>query len=446
MCGPRLLGGRGESKLWDTLPRLYVFIRSSYDFAVTAQVERTGSRALINGRVLVFAAIAMSALVLRLAVTSFSPLAEEIRDELGFSASIIGVFGMVPTAMFALFGLLTPAVAKRIGLERTALVAMLMAGLGMLLRALVSDTWSLLALSALALAGMGIGNVVIPPLVKRYFSDRLAVMSSVYIVAVQIGTIVPAFIAVPVADAFGWRFSIGWWAAFGFAAAVPWLLTLMRSRRSSTAGTTLPAAEDEPARGQVWRSPVAWGMAGMFGMTSMITYSMFTWIPSILADAGASDTFGGTMVGVFSGMGLVAAFGAPTLCARMSNPFPVVIACAVCYLVGMGGLYFAPMAAPALWVIVLGLGPSTFPMSLTLINLRTRSHVGSSALSGFTQGVGYTVACLGPLLFGVFHDMTGGYTAPFGLLLVGVIVVLLGAYQACKPRMLEDSWHAPVCG
>ena len=383
----------------------------------------------------------MSALVLRLAVTSFSPLASQIQDEFGFSGSVVGVFGMVPTAMFAVFGLLTPALAKRLGLERTALLAMIMAAVGMLLRALMSQTWSLLALSALALAGMGIGNVVIPPLVKRYFSDRLATMSSVYIVAVQIGTIVPAFVAVPVADAFGWRFSIGWWAAFGFAAAVPWLITLARSRKAE-AETVVAPAVDASRRGQVWRSPVAWGMAGMFGMTSLITYSMFTWIPSILADAGASDAFGGTMVGVFSVMGLVAAFGAPTLCARIANPFPVVIVCAACYLIGFAGLYFAPMAAPIVWVVVLGLGPSTFPMALTLINLRTRSHVGSSALSGFTQGIGYTVACLGPLLFGVFHDATDGYAAPFGLLVVAVVVVLVGAYQACKPRMLEDSWHA----
>ncbi|NMD59114.1 UNVERIFIED_ORG: CP family cyanate transporter-like MFS transporter [Nocardia globerula] len=408
---------------------------------MTAQLERTERRPLVKGRVLVFAAIAMSALVLRLAVTSFSPLASQIQDEFGFSGSVVGVFGMVPTAMFAVFGLLTPALAKRLGLERTALLAMIMAAVGMLLRAMMSQTWSLLALSALALAGMGIGNVVIPPLVKRYFSDRLATMSSVYIVAVQIGTIVPAFVAVPVADAFGWRFSIGWWAAFGFAAAVPWLITLARSRKAE-AETVVAPAVDASRRGQVWRSPVAWGMAGMFGMTSLITYSMFTWIPSILADAGASDAFGGTMVGVFSVMGLVAAFGAPTLCARIANPFPVVIACAACYLIGFAGLYFAPMAAPIVWVVVLGLGPSTFPMALTLINLRTRSHVGSSALSGFTQGIGYTVACLGPLLFGVFHDATDGYAAPFGLLVVAVVVVLVGAYQACKPRMLEDSWHA----
>ncbi|MGC0364864.1 CP family cyanate transporter-like MFS transporter [Rhodococcus sp. 27YEA15] len=411
---------------------------------MTAQLQRTAARSLVKGRALVFAAIVMSALVLRLAVTSFSPLAAEIREEIGFSASVVGIFGMVPTLMFAVFGLVTPFVAKRIGLERTALLAMLMAGTGILLRAVMSSTWSLLALSALALAGMGIGNVVIPPLVKRYFSDKLAVMSSVYIGAVQLGTIVPAFVAVPVADAFGWRFSLGWWSVFGFAAAVPWLITLVQARRtveSEAHPDSAPATA--PERGQVWRSPVAWGMAAMFGMTSLITYSMFTWIPTILHDAGASDAFSGSMVGMFSVIGLVAAFAAPTLCARMTNPFPIVIVCAFCYLIGFAGLYFAPMTAPIVWILILGFGPSAFPMALTLINLRTRTHVGSSALSGFTQGLGYTVACLGPLLVGVLHDATNGWSVPFFFLTVAVGVGLAGAYVACKPRMLEDSWHAP---
>ncbi|MGN0122942.1 MAG: CynX/NimT family MFS transporter, partial [Rhodococcus sp. (in: high G+C Gram-positive bacteria)] len=170
---------------------------------------------LLRGRLLVFCAIAMSAMVLRLAVTSFSPLAAQISEEIGFSSTVVGVFGMIPTAMFAAFGLATPALGRRWGLERTALIAMLMAGVGMATRALMTDTWSLLLLSGLALGGMGIGNVVIPPLVKRYFSDTLALVSSVYIVGVQLSTIVPAFVAVPLADAFGWRVSLGVWALIG---------------------------------------------------------------------------------------------------------------------------------------------------------------------------------------------------------------------------------------
>lgn len=406
---------------------------------VTASAATRGPQPLLKGRLLVFAAIAMSALTLRLAVTSFTPLAEQISAELHFSSTVVGVFGMVPTAMFAVFGLLTPTIARRLGLEWTALLGMLMAGVGMLTRAMVSDTWSLLALSALALGGMGIGNVVIPPLVKRYFGDRLALMSSVYITGVQVGTILPATVAVPLADAFDWRISIGVWSLLGFAAAAPWLMVLARGRNTADAAAApLPAESHAP--GRPWRSPVGWGMAGMFGMTSLITYSMFTWIPKILTEAGASESFGGSMVALFSFMGLVAAFGAPSVCARMRNPFPIVVGCAVCYAIGFTGLFLAPMSVPVLWVIVIGLGPSTFPMSLTLINLRTRTHAGSAALSGFTQGIGYTVACVGPLLFGVLHESTGGWGAPFALLGVAVVVVLISAWAACKPRMLEDSW------
>ncbi|HET8993087.1 CynX/NimT family MFS transporter [Rhodococcus sp. SJ-2] len=394
---------------------------------------------LLRGRLLVFCAIVMSALVLRLAVTSFSPLASAISEELGFTSTLVGVFGMMPTAMFALFGFATPFLARRWGLETTALVAMLMAGVGMAARAFVSDTWVLLALSALALGGMGIGNVVIPPLVKRYFSDRLAVVSSLYIVGVQLGTIAPAFVAVPLADAYGWRVSIGVWAVLGFAAALPWVVVLLRRRGAVPQNDRVATAPQ--AHGQVWRSPVGWGMAGMFGMTSLVTYSMFTWIPDILGDAGASPAFGGAMVGLFSLMGLVGAFGGPTLCARMNNPFPAVLACATCMLVGFAGLWLAPMSVPILWIVLLGLGPSTFPMALTLINLRTRTQAGSSALSGFTQGVGYAVACLGPLLFGVLHDATTGWTASFGLLVLAVALLVAGGYHACKPRALEDSWH-----
>ncbi|PXX69037.1 CP family cyanate transporter-like MFS transporter [Nocardia tenerifensis] len=404
------------------------------------QVEQR-RRALTEGRLLVLAAIIMSALTLRVAVTAFSPLAERIGADVGYGTAVVGVFGMIPTAMFALSGLLTPVLVRRFGLERTALLAMLMAGTGQLVRVLLSGTAELLVFSALALAGMGIGNVVIPPLVKRYFADRVAVVSSLYIMMVQLGTVVPAFVAVPIADGHGWRISLGLWAVLGFAAAVPWIGVLRDRRGREVVDTTALGAADAPRTGRVWRSPVAWGMAGMFGMTSLITYAMFTWLPKILSDAGASAGFGGSMLGLFAVVGLVAALSAPAVVTRFRNPFPVVVGCAVFFVVSFAGLLIAPMSAPILWVVLLGLGPSTFPMALTLINLRTNTPGGSAALSGFTQGVGYAVACVGPLLFGVLHSMTDGWGVPFALLAVAVLVLLAGAWQACKPRMLEDTWN-----
>ncbi len=405
---------------------------------IADELER--KRRFTEGRILVLAAIIASAFTLRIAVTAFTPLATRIGAEIGYSTAVVGVFGMIPTAMFALAGLLTPIFVRRLGLERTALTAMLMTGAGSAARAVVPDTWELLTFSALALTGMGIGNVVIPPLVKRYFPDRLALLSSAYIVMVQLGTVIPALVAVPIADAHGWRISLGLWALIGFAAALPWWGVLRARRGRAETDTTALPGHERPT-GKVRRSPVAWGMAVMFGMTSLTTYSIFTWLPTIFTDAGASASFGGTMVGVFALIGLVAALTSPLIVGRVTNPFPVALGCAVCYFIGFAGLLWAPMSAPLIWVLLTGLGPSTFPMALTLINLRTRTAAGSAALSGFTQGIGYTVACIGPLLFGLLHSSTDAWELPFAFLGVTVFVMLIGAWQACKPRMLEDSWN-----
>ena len=415
-----------------------------------SEAARTSERprSLIAGRLVVLVAIVLSALTLRTAVTSLTPLLDEIGRDVGFDSAVVGLFGMLPTAMFAVAGILTPRFIRRSGLEVVVLVSMAMTAAGLAVRPFMSGTAALLVFSALALGGMGIGNVVVPPLVKRYFPDRIGAVSTIYILCVQIGTMVPALVAVPLSDSHGWRVSLGVWALLPIAAMLPWL-TVVAGRRRRDADTFPVASGEAPSTdpdeapvGQVWRSPVAWGMAGMFGMTSLITYSMFTWIPKILTEAGASTGFAGSMVALFSAVGFLAALGAPSLCIRIANPYPVVLACGVSYLVGFAGLLWAPMSAPIVWIVVVGLGPSTFPMALTLINLRTRTGAGSAALSGFTQGLGYAVACIGPLMFGVLHDATGGWTWPFALLLVAVCVILVAGRVACKPRFLEDSWTA----
>ncbi|MGY1409442.1 MULTISPECIES: CynX/NimT family MFS transporter [unclassified Luteimonas] len=403
------------------------------------------------GRLLALLCILLSAFNLRTAVTSLTPLLDSLGQTFGFGATMTGVFGMVPTAAFAVFGVLTPRLAHRIGLERTALLSMLLAAAGLLVRSFAGGTGGLLGGSIVALAGMGIGNVVLPPLVKRYFPDRVGTVSTLYITVLQLGTMLPALAAVPLAQAAGWRVSLGIWSLLAVAAVLSWLAVLWQERRHQgvlaaihdravATGDEAPELAPAPARGKVWRSPLAWGMSFMFGMTSLITYTMFTWLPKLLAESGASEAFGGTMTALFAALGLLGALLVPGWATRVRNPFPLVAACVLAYLAAFAGLWLAPMQWPVLWVVLLGLGPTTFPLALTLINLRTRTAGGSAALSGFTQGVGYTMSCTGPLLFGVLHEATGGWTWSFAFLVLCVGLMLAGAWQACRPRMLEDHW------
>ncbi len=413
------------------------------------------ARPLWQGRAWVLAGIVLSAFTLRTAVTSLTPLLDALGREFQFGATMTGVFGMVPTAAFALFGVATPALAHRIGLERAALLAMAMAALGLLARAFVGDTLQLLLANAFALAGMGIGNVVLPPLVKRYFADRVGTVSTAYITVLQLGTILPALAAVPLMQASGWRVSLGSWSLVAVAAALPWLAVLWMEARGRSeparelarthdhavhGGDAAPELAASAPRGRVWRSPVAWGMALMFGMTSLITYSMFTWLPKLLIEAGGSPALGGSMVALFSTLGMISALCMPALAVRVANPFPIVLVCVLAYLGGFAGLLLAPMHGTFVWVGLIGLGPSTFPLALTLINLRTRSPAGSAALSGFMQGLGYTISCLGPLAFGWLHELSHGWVWPFAMLGACLVILVIGGRMACKPRMLEDSW------
>jgi CP family cyanate transporter-like MFS transporter len=90
------------------------------------------------------------------------------------------------------------------------------------------------------------------------------------------------------------------------------------------------------------------------------------------------------------------------------------------------------------WVALIGFGPLLFPLSLVLINLRTRTHEGAVALSGFVQGLGYVLGALGPLAVGVLHQLTGEWTTAMACLIGTAIAASLAGAVVSRPRLLED--------
>ncbi len=410
--------------------------------ASTATDASTPLMGVWRGRIVTLIAIVVFAFTLRTAVTSLTPLLGRISDDLGFSDTVSGLLGMLPTLAFGIAGVVSPALGRRFGIEQVTLAAVIITGIGIGTRALSGSVPALVLLSCVALFGMGIGNILIPPLVKRYFSDRIASISTAYIVFVQMGTMVPAAVAIPLADATDWRTSLAVWAIVPLAALGPWIWVVRERRAAVRRAAEADGAPTEAAKLPVWRTPMAWGLTLMFGMTSACTYAMFTWMPKIVTDAGGSESLGGGMVATFSAIGLAATLIAPWLCTRFANPFGFTVLFAASWLAGFAGLMWAPLSAPLLWALLCGLGPTTFPMALTLINVRTRTSSGSASLSGFGQGVGYLLACAGPMLFGVLHDVSNGWGAPFLLLTAMTVVMLGGAWIICRPRYLEDQLNA----
>jgi CP family cyanate transporter-like MFS transporter len=393
--------------------------------------------------------IVLFAFSLRSAVASLSPLYDHIAADFDVPAAVIGLIGTAPPVCYAVFGLLTPALERRFGLERLAVVAMVVVAIGLILRSLAPDSGLLLAGTALIFAAVGVGNILLPPLVKRYFADRVGLMTTVFSTTMALATFLPPLVAVPVADASDWHVSLGLWAVFALVATVPWIGLAVRHAAAEKSRAEAADADDDDieqpsprAFGRMWRLPVAWALLVGFAVSSSLAYTAFAWLPTMLVDvAGVTPVVAGVLLALFGFMGLPASLAVPLLVTR-ANATRALFGVAVgTGFAGLAGMLFLPTVVPWLWVALLGLAPLLFPMILVLLGLRTRTHEGAVALSGFVQSGGYAIAALFPVGIGLLHDATDSWTGPLIVLAVVVAAAIPAGVVAAQPHTVEDDWE-----
>ena len=416
---------------------------------------------LWRGRLLAFTGIVLVAFSLRSAVASLSPILAEIEADFAVPSWILGLIGAAPPVCFAVFGIVTPALERRFGLERLAVAAMVVATGAMVARALASDALVLLLGTAVLFAAIGVGNVVLPPLIKKYFPDRVGTMTGLYSSLLAVAAFVPPLVAVPVADAAGWRFSLGMWAVFALAAIVPWVAQLVVDARERAAGRAAAARGldgngagdavgadveiDEPTPrvlGRLRRIPLAWALAVTFAISSASVYACFAWLPVVLVEmAGVSHAAAGALLSLFGAMGLPWSILVPMAVTRWNRVGVVYVVALVAGVAGVLGMVLAPTAATVLWVVLLGTPQGLFPAVLVMIQRRSRTHEGAVALSSFSQSIGYAIAAIFPLAFAVLHETTGGWQAPLVLLGVLFLFAIPAGYVVTHTRTIEEEWE-----
>jgi CP family cyanate transporter-like MFS transporter len=399
---------------------------------------------LWRGRTAALLGILLVALNLRTAVSAISPIIGKISIDIPLTSLDLGVIGSVAPIAFALCALFGSIAARRVGVERLLVFAIIALILGQVLRAFASNFAVLLLGTIIALAGLGLGNVLLPPLVKRYFADRVGLMTSIYVTVVSLSTASAAALSLPLANAGGWRLSLAVWGALGVTALVPWLSVLAKhTRAQSAAAEASDAREVERPRpqlaGQMWRSRVAWMIGIVFAVSTFSVYAAIAWLPQMLVDlAGVTPLEAGGYLAIWGLMGVPSALIVPVLVARMNNIGIIIYAGIGMFVVGYLGLLLVPATLTIVWVVLIGLGPLLYPACLTLINLRTRSHEGAVALSGVAQTIGYSLGALGPLIVGVMHDLSGGWTLALILLLATAVACAIIATTLTKPVFVED--------
>jgi MFS transporter, CP family, cyanate transporter len=358
---------------------------------------------------------------LRPAQSSVAPVLDAIRTGEGLSSTAAGVLTMLPVLCFGIFAPLAPRLLNRFCAERVVFFSLLLLSAALVCRVLFG--FQSLFLGTFAAGGsIGVIMVLLPSLIKQDFPRRAAGMMGVYTMAMCLGAALSAGFTVPMKQLAGgsWRSALAFWSIPVLIAAAAWSRRLRHGTKHQGAARY--------GVGALYTSPLAWQVTAFLGLQSALAYCVFGWLPSMLIDRGMSPLGAGATLSLTIGMQLATALGGPWLCGLRRDQRAVIAITMTVVMISFVGCFYAGIEMIWLWASLLGLGlGGSFSIALTLIILRAENSAVASALSGMAQGFGYSIAALGPLIFGLLRDVSHNWRfAIVFFIWVGVVALIAG--------------------
>jgi CP family cyanate transporter-like MFS transporter len=383
----------------------------------------------------------LAAFNLRSGFIGLGPALPDITADLGLSYSQASFLVAVPTLMMGLMAVPGGALADRWGSARAIALGLTLVALGGL-RAVAPHFAPLLLLTFIFGAGIGLSQPSLPRLVRAWFPLRLGATTGIYGSGLIAGSIVAASITGPFLDRMedpaAWRTLLAVWGVLAAAALAGWIsvfrpwrpAALPATVRDLASGVTTAAAAWSP-----WRDRRAWTAAMLFASQGLVYYLLVAWLPAIYREAGLGATATAALFVVFNAATLPAMLFFPTWSDRLQRRRPPIFVAALCFLVGVLGLRFWPLADPWRWLwpaLAGGAVSGLFAMALVLpADLAPRGRTGAAA--GMVLGIGYAAAALGPVIAGVARDITGSFAIT--LLLLPAFGIAMTALSAIVPEL-----------
>lgn len=357
---------------------------------------------------------------LRAPITAVGSIVEMIQTEYELTSAAAGFITTLPLIAFAVISPFVAKISSKIGHSMTMMIGLVFILAGELVRSF-TGVYGLFIGTAIIGIGIAIGNVIIPAIIKMYFSSKVGLITSIYTSGMCIFAAVGAGISLPLAKDLnlGWKNSLASWFLLTIITVLIWLPQVIK-KQNATQGS-----KKEVSKTSIWKSPLAWLVTLFMGTQSLLFYSLVAWLPKIVVSKGLTEQFASNMALTFQLMAIPATLLIPTLCDKFKNQKMLVIVTTVIYALGMVFFLIGQTTAMMIVAVVLmaiGMGGS-ISLSIAFISLRSPNSTKASELSGMSQSAGYLFAAVGPILTGAIFDATHSWTIPL-ILFIALIVLL----------------------
>lgn len=404
--------------------------------ALTAAASAPNSRMVA---VVGIIAVVLIGLNLRAGITSAAALFHDLQASLGYGALVASILPSIPLLCFAVAGLGTSWLSRRIGVEKSILVALAMLAAGLLVRS-VPATGALLAGTVLAMSGLAVCNVAMPSYIREHYASKTSMMTGLYTFTMSGGATFAAAVSVPLAQQLGSpSMGLAAWGLLGVAALLGFLPVVLHTHRLSR-----KAGQEHVSMWPLLRTRLGFLITSIFTLQALLAYAVMSWFAYILTSQGLSASESGLQFGLMQLVSVAAGMILLAIGSRPGMMRPALYLGSGTTLLAVPAMLFLPTSFAAIPAVMFGFGLGIFPLVLVIISRSGRTTAETTAMSTVAQSVGYLIAALGPFGMGLLHSATGAWTLPLSLLAAAALALMVTCHQLTSKRTAVKAGPRPV--
>lgn len=394
-----------------------------------------------NKKTLILIGIIILSLTLRTPITGVGAILPTIKEVFNINNTIAGLLTTMPLISFAIFSQLVPNISSKLGLEKTIFYSSIIVCMGLFLRFYIN---SFILFISTFIIGIGItfGNVLIPSIAKKYFPEKIGMITGSFAMLMTISASVAAGLSYPISKInlgnknLSLGLSLNIWVLISIVAVIVYFLI-----NKSTTKENLKIIVAEEKTSKYLKKLKMITLILSMGLQSALFYCSVSWFAEIMISKGFSNETAGLILSISQFAQFPATFFTPILADRIRNKFILPTIIFSCYIVSIIGILLTGnnFNIMIIWIIIFALGGGgSFSYVMFLFSEKTRNDIEAAKVSGLSQAGGYIVAAIFPPLLGYVRDIYNWNVSLYILLIISIILYVSLLQVSSKGKILDN--------
>ena len=391
-----------------------------------------------SNSILVILGVIFLSLILRTPITSVGAILGPLKSILDINNTVAGFITTIPLIAFAIFSPMVAKLSNKAGLEKTLLLAVITISIGLALRFYI-NTYVFFLTTFIIGVGITVGNVLLPGLVKKYYPEKLGLMTGFYAVVMNVGAAVAAGVSYPIlsTNIGGEKFSTG--LAVNIWLVIAIINVFVYTAMSKNSSVSEVKDSHEKVHGYFKYSKM-WTIMLSMGLQSALFYCSVSWFSEIMISKGFTPETAGLLLSISQFAQFPSTFIVPILADKVHNKLIIPVVITIGYLVSLVGMLYTSgnFVLMLTFIIIFALaGGGSFSYVMYLFSVKSRNESEAADISGLAQSGGYLLAAVFPPLLGYIRDISDWNKALYVLILTAAVLLVTLVHCSSKGNIIE---------